>query len=45
MRRKKTTYQVAEENICVFSFDLKEVIEDECLTLTRREFQVIGSTY
>ena len=28
-----------------FSFDLKEVIEDECLTLTRREFQVIGSTY
>ena len=31
MRREKTTDQYAEEKRWVFSFDVKEVSEDECL--------------
>ena len=40
MRRKKTTDQYAEEKRWVFRFDLKEEIEDECLTERGREFQI-----
>ena len=47
MRRKKTTDQDTEEKWWVFSFDLKEESEDECLTESGREFQITGrsSTY
>ena len=43
MRRKKTID--AEEKMWVFSFDLKEVREDECLTERGREFQSTGPMY
>jgi len=36
-RRKKMTEQYAEQKRWVFSFDLKEDSEDECLTLLQRE--------
>ena len=45
---KKTTDQYAEEKRWVFSFDLKEESEDECLTLVTmrgRVFQSTGPTY
>ena len=45
MRRKKTTDQYAEEKRWVFSFDLKEESEDECLTERSREFQITGPMY
>ena len=45
MRRKKTTDQYAEEKRWVFSFDLKEEIEDECLTERGREFQITRPMY
>ena len=47
MWRKKMTDQYAEEKRWVFSFDWKEAIEDNCLTLTRRgrEFQITGPMY
>ena len=43
--RKKTTDQYAEEKRWVFSFDLKEPNEDECLTERGREFQITGQMY
>ena len=39
------TDQYAEENRWVFSFDLKEESEDECLEKTGREFQITGPMY
>ena len=45
MRRKKTKDQYAEEKRWVFSFDLKEESEDDCLTERRREFQNTGPMY
>ena len=42
MRRKKITDQYAEEKRWVFSLDLKEASEDECLTEKGREFQITG---
>ena len=41
----KTTDQYAEEKRWVFSFDLKEESEDECLTERGREFQSTGPVY
>ena len=40
MRRKKTTNLYAEEERWVFSFDLKQQSEDECLTERGREFHI-----
>ena len=40
MRGKKTTTQYAEEKTWVFSFDLEEESEDECLTKRGREFHI-----
>ena len=45
MRRKKTTDQYAEENRSVFSFNIKEESEDECLTERGREFQITFPMY
>ena len=45
MRSKKTTDQYAEKKRWVFSFDLKEESEDECLTERGREFQITGPMY
>ena len=42
---KKTTDQYAEEKRRVFSFDLKEESEDECLTERGREFQISDPMY
>ena len=42
MRRKKTTHQYADEKRWVFSFDLQEESEDECLIERGSEFQVTG---
>ena len=39
------TDQYAEKNRWVFSFDLKEESEDECLAETGREFQITGPMY
>ena len=38
-------HQYAEEKRWVFSFDLKEESEDECLIEKGREFQIIGPVY
>ena len=45
MRSKKTTDQCAKENRSLFSFDLKEESEDECLTERGREFQITFPMY
>ena len=45
MRRKKTTNQYAEEKRWVFSFDLNEETEEECLTERGTEFQITGPMY
>ena len=45
MKRNKRTNQYAEEMRWVFSFDLKEVSKEECLTKTGREFQISGPVY
>ena len=45
MRSKKTTDKYAEKKRWVFSFDLKEESEDECLTERGREFQITGPVY
>ena len=42
---KKTTDQYAEQKSWVFSFDLKEESEDECLTERGSEFQSTGPMY
>ena len=42
---KKTTDQYADEKRSVFSFDLKEESEDECLTERGIEFQITGPMY
>ena len=39
------TDQYAEEKRWVFSFDVKEESEDECLTERGREFQITGPIY
>ena len=41
----KKTNQYAEEMRCVFSFDLKEESEDECLTERGRVFRSTGPMY
>ena len=40
MRRKKTTNRYAEEKPWVFSFDLKENSEKECLTELEVELEI-----
>ena len=42
---QKTTDQYDKEKRWVFSFDLKEESEDECLTEREREFQSTGPMY
>ena len=42
MRRKKTTDRYAQEKRRVFSFDLREQSENECLTERGREFHITG---
>ena len=45
MRGRKTTNQYAERKKWVFRFYLKEKTEEECLTESGREFQIIGPMY
>ena len=42
---KQMTDQSAEDKRWVFSFDLKEESEDECLTERAREFKITGPMY